>query len=140
MKNADEAGSKVFGFIDFRKHAENNIPDGGKQKIKSCTVLKEIDTKFLRDGKDTVSVDAGNINDDEIIRENRRNGYYVEAEGEDEFTFFFSGWWGYEDEFEILNGMRKMYAYSWGHYPHVQRMDGRGSVQTFDGVWKVWFW
>ncbi len=64
------------------------------------------------------------IDDDEIIRENRRNGYYVEAEGKDEFTFFFSGWWGYEEEFETLNGMRRMCNYSWETYPHVQRMDG----------------
>lgn len=60
MKNADKTGSKVFRLIHFGKHAKDYIPDRGKQKTEPCTVLKEVDTEFFRDGKDTMSVYAGN--------------------------------------------------------------------------------
>lgn len=60
MEDADKAGSKVFGLIKFEEHAQDDIPDRMEQAVKERVILKKKDTEFLRDGKDTVSVVAGN--------------------------------------------------------------------------------
>jgi len=60
MKNTDKAGSKIFRFIHFRKHAENNIPDSRKKKVEKRTILQEINAQLFWDGKYTMPVNTGN--------------------------------------------------------------------------------
>lgn len=43
MKNTDKFGCKIFGFIDFDKHAQNDIADRRKKKIEESAVLEEKD-------------------------------------------------------------------------------------------------
>ena len=43
MKNADKSGCKIFGFIDFGKHAQNDIADRRKKKTEESAVLEEKD-------------------------------------------------------------------------------------------------
>lgn len=60
MKNTDKSGSKIFGFIKFIEHAENNIPDRRKEKVQKRAILKKEASKFFRNSKDTVPVNTGN--------------------------------------------------------------------------------
>ena len=39
MENANEAGSKVFGFIHFVKHIENGITNSMKETVQEFTVF-----------------------------------------------------------------------------------------------------
>ena len=41
MKNANEAGSKVFGFIHFIKHIEYGIANSMKETIQEFTVFEK---------------------------------------------------------------------------------------------------
>lgn len=43
MKDTDKFGCKIFGFIDFGKHAQNDIADRRKKKIEESAVLEEKD-------------------------------------------------------------------------------------------------
>lgn len=60
MKNTDKAGSKIFGFIEFEKHAKDNISDSMEKALKKGVVFAEEDTKFFRNRKNTVSVNTRN--------------------------------------------------------------------------------
>ena len=60
VKDTNKPGSKVFSFIKFRKHTEDDISDGMKKTIQKRMVLKKVYAKFLWNRKDTVSVDTGN--------------------------------------------------------------------------------
>ena len=60
VKDTDDTGSKVFCFIHFGEHAKNNIADRVKKTVKKAAVVEEINTEFFRNGKNTVSVNAGN--------------------------------------------------------------------------------
>lgn len=39
MEDKNEPGSELFRFVVFVEHAEDNIPDSGKQAVKEGTVL-----------------------------------------------------------------------------------------------------
>ena len=41
MKNANEAGGKVFGFIHFVKHIKNGITNSMKETIQEFTVFEK---------------------------------------------------------------------------------------------------
>lgn len=41
MKDTDKSGCKIFGFIDFGKHAQNDIADRRKKKTEESAVLEE---------------------------------------------------------------------------------------------------
>ena len=43
MKDADKSGCKIFGFIDFGKHAQNDIADRRKKKTEASAILEEKD-------------------------------------------------------------------------------------------------
>ena len=60
VKDTNKPGSKVFSFIKFRKHTEDDISDGMKKTIQKRMVLKKVYAKFLWNRKDTVSVVTGN--------------------------------------------------------------------------------
>ena len=60
MKNADKAGSKTLGFIELAEHTEDDITDGMKKTVEQRAISAEEDTKFLRDGKNAMSVNALN--------------------------------------------------------------------------------
>lgn len=60
MENTDKTRDKVLSLIHFRKHAQNNIPDGMEETVQQRTVTEEINTQFFRDSKNTVSVGTGN--------------------------------------------------------------------------------
>ena len=59
VKDADKAGCKIFGFIDFGKHAQDDIADRRKKKTEASAVLEEEDAQFFRNGEDAVPVDTG---------------------------------------------------------------------------------
>lgn len=60
VKDADEARSKVFRFINFIEHTKDDIPDGMKQTREKRAVFQEKGPQFFRDSGNTVSVIAGN--------------------------------------------------------------------------------
>ena len=60
MKNTDKAGSKMFSLIEFTEHAKNDVTDRMKKAIEQRAISAEEDTKFLRDGKNAMSVNALN--------------------------------------------------------------------------------
>ena len=41
MKNTDEAGDKVFGFIHFVEQAKDNTPDSMKKAVEKGTVFQK---------------------------------------------------------------------------------------------------
>lgn len=43
MKDTDKSGCKIFGFIDFGKHAQNDIADRRKKKTEESAVLEKKD-------------------------------------------------------------------------------------------------
>lgn len=42
MKDCNKARSKVFGFIEMKKHAEKDITDGMEKLIKKRTVIQKV--------------------------------------------------------------------------------------------------
>ena len=60
VKDTNKPGSKVFSFIKFRKHTEDDISDGMKKTIQKRMILKKEDAKFLWNRKHTVPVVTGN--------------------------------------------------------------------------------
>lgn len=60
VKDTDKTGSKVFRFVHFRKQTQNDIADRKEKTVKECSVMKEINAEFIRNGKNTVSVYTGN--------------------------------------------------------------------------------
>lgn len=60
MKNTDKAGSKMLSFIEFAEHTKNNVANRMKKTIEQRAVSAEEDTKFLRNGKNAMSVNALN--------------------------------------------------------------------------------
>ena len=60
VKDTNKPRSKIFSFIKFRKHTEDDIADGMKKTIQKRMILKKEDAKFLWNRKDTVSVVTGN--------------------------------------------------------------------------------
>jgi hypothetical protein len=56
MKNTDESGSEIFGFVLLMKRAKNNTSNSGKEAVKKRTVLKKKVTEFFGNGKNTVAV------------------------------------------------------------------------------------
>lgn len=60
VEDTDNTGSKVFCFVDFRKHTQNDIADRKEKTVKQGPVIKEINAEFFWNGKNTVSVYTGN--------------------------------------------------------------------------------
>lgn len=58
MKNADEAGSEVFSFIHFEKHAKDHIADRVKEAMEKGTVIEKVNTKFFRDSEYTMAMNT----------------------------------------------------------------------------------
>jgi hypothetical protein len=56
MKNADKAGSKGYGFINFMEHTKNGTANGRKKTIQKKAVKKKELPELLRDGKNTMSM------------------------------------------------------------------------------------
>ena len=61
MKDHDETGSKVHGFILFKEHMGNHLVNSVEETIKEGTVFQKEITKIFINGEDTVPVD--NINE-----------------------------------------------------------------------------
>lgn len=60
VKNADKAGSKTLGFIEFAEHAKNDVADGMKKAVEQRAISAEKDAKFFRDSEYTMPVNALN--------------------------------------------------------------------------------
>lgn len=60
VKDTNKPRSKIFSFIKFRKHTEDDIADGMKKTIQKRMILKKEDAKFLWNRKHTVPVVTGN--------------------------------------------------------------------------------
>ena len=60
VKDTNKPRSKIFSFIKFRKHTEDDISDGMKKTIQKRMILKKEDAKFLWNRKHTVPVVTGN--------------------------------------------------------------------------------
>ena len=58
VKNTDKARSKKFCIIHFVEHPENDITNRVEKAVQKRAVLKEIRTKFFRNRKHTMSVNA----------------------------------------------------------------------------------
>ena len=84
MKDTDKAGSKMFSLIEFAEHAKNDVADRMKKAIEQRAISAEEDTKFLRDGKNAMSVNA--LNDFERHGSGALDGIEITA-GRAETTF-----------------------------------------------------
>lgn len=60
VKNTNESGSKMLRFIKFAEHAKNDVADGMKKAVEERTIFTEKDTKFFRDGENTMPVNTLN--------------------------------------------------------------------------------
>lgn len=60
VKDTDYAGSKVFSFIHFGEHTQNNIADGLEKTVQESAVTEKINAEFFGDGKNTVPMNTGN--------------------------------------------------------------------------------
>lgn len=56
MEDHNKTRGKIFGFIEFKKHARNNRFDRMEKAIKKRTIFKEERAKVLVNGKDTMAV------------------------------------------------------------------------------------
>lgn len=68
VKNTDKTRGKIFGFIHFGKHTEDNIANGVKETVKEGSILEEIDTKFFRNGENTMTMNTS----DKLARHMKR--------------------------------------------------------------------
>ena len=60
MKDTNKARSKVFSFVNLRKHTKDDISDRMKKTLQERMIIQEKNAKFFGNRKDTVSVAAGN--------------------------------------------------------------------------------
>jgi len=58
MENANEAGSKTLGFIEFAEHPKDDVADRMKKAVEQRTISAEKDAKLLRNGKNAMSVNT----------------------------------------------------------------------------------
>jgi len=75
VKNADKAGSKTLGFIEFAEHAKNDVADGMKKAVEQRAISAEKDAKFFRNSEYTMPVNA--LNDFEGHRSGTLNGIEI---------------------------------------------------------------
>ena len=62
VEDANEAGSKAFGFIVFMKQTKEDTADGGKEAVKERTIPQKEGTEFFGNGKNAVPVlDVDNL-------------------------------------------------------------------------------
>lgn len=59
MKNTDKSRGKIFGFIHFGKHTEDNIANRVKETVKQGSILEKVNTKFFWNGKNTMAMNTG---------------------------------------------------------------------------------
>ena len=58
VKNTDKAGSKTLSLIEFSEHTKDDVADRMKETVEQRTISTEEDTKFLRDSKNTMSMNT----------------------------------------------------------------------------------
>ena len=58
VKNTDKAGSKTLSLIEFAEHTKDDVADRMKETVEQRTISTEEDTKFLRDSKNTMSMNT----------------------------------------------------------------------------------
>ena len=56
VKNTNEAGDKVFGFVYVVKHPQENTADSLKEAVKERAVFEKEAAEFFINGKNTVPV------------------------------------------------------------------------------------
>ena len=56
VKNTDEAGDVIFGFINLVEHTKNNTTNCIEQTVKKRTVFEKKVTELFVNGKNTVTV------------------------------------------------------------------------------------
>ena len=69
MKDHDETGSEVHGFVMLKKHTENNTVYGMEKTIEEGAVIEEKIPKLFINGKDTMAVGTSmSLKDIEVER------------------------------------------------------------------------
>lgn len=58
VKNTDKSRGKIFSFIHFGKHTEDNITNRMKETIEQSSILEKVNTKFFGNGKNTMPMNA----------------------------------------------------------------------------------
>lgn len=56
MKDEDESGSEIFGFIVFKEQAKNNTLNSFEEKRKKISIFEKEMSEFRVNGKDTVTM------------------------------------------------------------------------------------
>lgn len=77
MKNKDKTRSKAFGFVYLVKKSKEDGLNGREETVQERAILKEKMAKFLRDGKDTVTVST--VNKPERHSGGSVNGVHIAA-------------------------------------------------------------
>lgn len=77
MKDHDETGSEVHGFVLLKKHTGNNTVYGMEKTIEEGAVIEEKIPKLFINGKDTMAV--GDINEFKGHRGGAFHGIFVTA-------------------------------------------------------------
>lgn len=60
MKNANEAGSEVFGFVQLLKHKKNTIGNSSEKAVQKVAIFAKENAELFGDSKNTMTVRGAN--------------------------------------------------------------------------------
>lgn len=74
VEDINKTGRKVFGFVAFMKHTQDNAADIGEEAMQKKATIEKESAELSGDGKSTVTM--GDIDDHERHRSSPANGVY----------------------------------------------------------------